>query len=80
MDVPVGQETAWKEREGSPEADTEVVLNRHPSFAGNLVIAMAATMAMDALGAPVRAARAIAYKLAFTKLDGLFKPGFAVDT
>ncbi|MFM7816055.1 MAG: hypothetical protein ACKPGI_03705, partial [Verrucomicrobiota bacterium] len=36
-------------------------------------------MAMDGAGAPVRATRAIAYKLAFTKLDDLSKAGFAVD-
>jgi hypothetical protein len=36
-------------------------------------------MAMDGAGAPVRAVRAIAYKLAFTKLDDLSKAGFVVD-
>jgi hypothetical protein len=36
-------------------------------------------MAMDGAGAPVRATRAIAYKLAFTKLDDFSKAGSAVD-
>ncbi|MFM8975965.1 MAG: hypothetical protein ACKOFN_09765, partial [Vulcanococcus sp.] len=79
MDVPVGQEMARKHREGSPAPDTEVALNRHQSFAGHRTIALVTTMAMDGAGAPVRATRAIAYKLAFTKLDDLSKAGFAVD-
>jgi hypothetical protein len=36
-------------------------------------------MAMDGASAPVRAVRAIAYKLAFTKLDDLSKAGLAVN-
>ena len=79
MDVPVGKEMARKHREGSPAPDTEVALNRHPSFAGHRTIALVTTMAMDGAGTPVRAVRAIAYKLAFTKLDDLSKTGLAVD-
>jgi hypothetical protein len=79
MDVTVGQEMARKHREGSPAPDTEVALNHHPSFAGHRIIALVATMAMNGAGAPVRAVRAIAYKLAFTKLDDLSKAGLAVD-
>ena len=79
MDVPVGEEMARKHREGSPAPDTEVALNQHLSFAGHRIIALVATMAMDGAGAPVRAVRAIAYKLAFTKLDDLSKAGFVVD-
>ena len=79
MDVPVGQEMARKHREGPPAPDTEVALNQKPSFARHRIIALVATMAMDRAGEPMRAVRAIAYKLAFTKLDDLSKGGLAVD-
>jgi hypothetical protein len=79
MDVPVRKEMARKHREGPPAPDTEVALNQHLSFARHRIIALVATMAMDRAGAPVRAVRAIAYKLAFTKLDDLSKAGLAVD-